>query len=290
MKAITILSAIFLLFFSACKKEDKNTLVEQGQIEVPVLKSKKTNHVLYLDIIKKDATAATRLKQVHISLDGTTDVSTIASVTLYYNPGKKAFLNEESIQFAKTKNVLSTITLNGDIELTKEHNYFWLSLTLKEDADIMGRIVAECIKVETDQGDAFVGKLAHPKKLRTGIAVRKHMDDKVHTYRIPGLVTTNKGTLLAVYDVRRDSSRDLQGDMDIGLSRTTDGGTTWEAMRIPLNMGEWGGLPQKFNGVSDASLLADKNSGAIFVTGLWMHGVINAEGKWLENLTKDSIA
>jgi sialidase-1 len=104
----------------------------------------------------------------------------------------------------------------------------------------------------------------------------------------PGLATTNKGTLLAVYDARRQSSRDLQGDMDIGVSRSTDGGNTWEPMRIGLDMKEWGGLPQKFNGVSDACILVDKNSDKIFLAGLWMHGVINDEGKWVEGLTNDS--
>ena len=45
-----------------------------------------------------------------------------------------------------------------------------------------------------------------------------------HTFRIPAMATTNKGTLLAVYDLRYKSRRDLQGHMDIGLSRSTNGG------------------------------------------------------------------
>ena len=49
-----------------------------------------------------------------------------------------------------------------------------------------------------------------------------------HTFRIPAMVATNKGTLLAVYDMRYNSRRDLQGHMDIGLSRSTDGGEAWE--------------------------------------------------------------
>ena len=30
------------------------------------------------------------------------------------------------------------------------------------------------------------------------------MDDNVHTYRIPALATTTKGTLLAVYDMKSE--------------------------------------------------------------------------------------
>jgi sialidase-1 len=61
-------------------------------------------------------------------------------------------------------------------------------------------------------------------------------------------------------------------------------------MAIALDKGEYGGLPQKFNGVSDAALLVNQNSGDIFVAGLWMHGVLDANGNWIENLTDTSRA
>lgn len=37
--------------------------------------------------------------------------------------------------------------------------------------------------------------------------------------------------------------------LDVGLSRSTDGGKTWEKMRLPLSFGEYGGLPKAQNGV-----------------------------------------
>jgi hypothetical protein len=127
----------------------------------------------------------------------------------------------------------------------------------------------------TDHGHCSVDPADSLRHLRIGIAVRKHNNDNVHSYRIPGLVTTNNSTLLASYDVRRDSRRDLQGSIDIGINRSTDGGSTWEPMVIALDMGEGGGLPQKFNGISDAALLVDKNTGVIFAAGLWMYVVIH---------------
>ena len=105
-----------------------------------------------------------------------------------------------------------------------------------------------------------------------GIALRKHNDDGVHTYRIPGLETTNNGTLIAVYDVRRNSEVDLQEDIDVGMNRSTDGGKTWEPMKIIMDMGEWGGLPNRENGVGDPSILVDRQTGTIWVAGLWTHG------------------
>ena len=51
-----------------------------------------------------------------------------------------------------------------------------------------------------------------------------------------------------------------------------------------------GWLPQKFNGVSDACILSDDKTGAIYIAGLWMHGVLDKNGKWIEGLTDSSKA
>ncbi len=47
-----------------------------------------------------------------------------------------------------------------------------------------------------------------------------------HTYRIPVLLTTQKGTLLAFCEGRKDSRSDT-GNIDIVLRRSSDGGKTW---------------------------------------------------------------
>lgn len=113
-----------------------------------------------------------------------------------------------------------------------------------------------------------------------GLNVRQSGDDGVHSYRIPGLATTNDGTLLAIYDVRYDSSFDLQADIDIGVSRSTDGGRSWEKMRIVMDMGEWAGLPEAQNGVGDPAILVDRNTGEIFIVALWTAGIGN-DRAWL---------
>ena len=86
------------------------------------------------------------------------------------------------------------------------------------------------------------------------VGVRHAGDDGSASFRIPGLATTNKGTLLGVYDVRYNNSADLQEYVDVGLSRSTDGGKSWEKMRLPLSFGEYAGLPKAQNGVGDPSI------------------------------------
>ncbi|MCB9915676.1 MAG: exo-alpha-sialidase [Planctomycetes bacterium] len=123
---------------------------------------------------------------------------------------------------------------------------------------------------------------------RVALRLRHRGDDGSEGYRIPGLARTKAGALLAIYDVRRDGQRDLQGDIDIGLSRSTDGGASWEPMRVVLDMGEHGGLPERFNGVSDACVLVDDETGRVFVFGCWMHGLRDDAGRFRADLTADS--
>ncbi len=50
--------------------------------------------------------------------------------------------------------------------------------------------------------------------------------DGYHTYRIPALAVSSKGTVLAFCEGRRDSQAD-HGDIDLLLKRSTDHGRTW---------------------------------------------------------------
>lgn len=55
-------------------------------------------------------------------------------------------------------------------------------------------------------------------------------------YRIPALLTTPKGTLLAFCEGRKDGGG-LTGDIDIVLKRSGDGGKTWQALEVVADDG-----------------------------------------------------
>ncbi len=118
--------------------------------------------------------------------------------------------------------------------------------------------------------------VAHrPPSLRLGVALHHEGNFDCHTTRIPGLVRTAEGTLLAVCDLRYNSRRDLQEDIDIGLFRSTTNGQTWEAPRAIMDMGQFGGRPEKENGCSDPNILIDRQTGEILVSAVWTHGKPN---------------
>ena len=102
------------------------------------------------------------------------------------------------------------------------------------------------------------------------VKLRALGQDGVNSTRIPGLATTNAGTLIAVYDNRNRRGGDLPGDIDVGMNRSTDGGTTWEPMRVIMDMGDnpkW-----SYDGIGDPTVLVDRETGTIWVAATWSHG------------------
>lgn len=288
LKIVSVILVMLSVVMVSCEKEPSNASITQKQFEYPVLKSKPFNHVLQLELKTKDSLKPVSLTEVTLDFGSSTVLEDIHSVALYYVGEKEGSIKKDSKLFASTDVIASKITLKGALELNGPNHFFWVSVQLSDTADITHRLGISGQSIVADGSTVQLALLENPISLRLGVAVRKHMDDGLHTFRIPGLVRSNKGTLIACYDVRRDTGRDLQGNIDIGISRSFDGGNTWEPMQIAMDMKAYGGLPEKFNGVSDACLLVDRNTGDIYLAGLWMHGVINKEGQWVEGLTEDS--
>lgn len=61
-------------------------------------------------------------------------------------------------------------------------------------------------------------------------------DNGYHTYRIPSLLVTREGTVLAFCEARKNGAGDA-GDIDVVLRRSTDHGLTWDAVRVIADEG-----------------------------------------------------
>ena len=113
-----------------------------------------------------------------------------------------------------------------------------------------------------------------PLEYRFGVLLRDCGWDGAAAYRIPGLVISNKGTLLAVYDIRHNNHNDLPDDIDIGLSRSFDQGKTWQPMQVAMNRH---GDDERREGVGDPSILVDRQTGRIWIAALWAHDGYSTE-------------
>jgi len=164
-----------------------------------------------------------------------------------------------------------TIITGGKPMLTGP-NLINLLFTLKSNVLLTNSF--EIQDVELLFSDNQIVKITPDSKFvyRPAILMRAAGQDQVNTYRIPGLTTTKRGTVIAVYDMRYNSSADLQADIDVGMSRSTDSGQTWQPMRKIMDLGEWGGKPNSENGIGDPCVLVDKTTGTIWIAALWGHG------------------
>jgi sialidase-1 len=211
-----------------------------------------------------------RLQTLTFSLAGTDDFNDLELVEVFSSASTTVF--PPAARFGEPSRAARTVSFSGDHPLSRGLNVFWLSGRLREAAGLTRRVAATCTGLVTTAGEVTADPPVAGRHRRIGVALRRHYDDGVHTHRIPVLATTAKGTLLAAYDLRRREARDLQGDIDIGLSRSTDAGQRWESPRVIMDMGEYGYLQPEENGCSDPGLIVDRQTGEVFCFAVWMHG------------------
>lgn len=270
--------------------------------QIPILIERHDNVLCYMRI---NAHEAKVLDNVSVTFGQDVPLEQIKLVKLYYggteaiqDRGKNRFAPVEYISAHAPGKTLSvnpsyaikkseivpqknSVLLTGNQNLYPGVNFFWVSIEMKPEASLLTKITAEVTGVTADGQSLPVKCVSAPNVIRRlGVGVRHAGDDGAAAFRIPGLVTTNKGTLLGVYDVRYNSSVDLQEHIDIGLSRSIDGGKTWEKMRLPLAFGEYGGLPVAQNGVGDPSILVDTKTNTIWIVAAWTHGMGNQRAWW----------
>ena len=236
----------------------------------PVLQNKPHNPVFRLSVQIDSLATAQVLRSVALDLSGTTAVGDFESLRIFYTGNKETFA--PTAVFGEVEQLKKQMVIRGRQKLGPGTHHFWVSVAVRPGADLDGRFRVICKHLRLDRRKYPVSQDHPPRFKRMGIALRQHQDDGVHTYRIPGLATTNEGTLIAVYDLRYNGSVDLQEDIDVGMSRSTDGGQTWRPMQIIMDLEEWGGRPQEENGIGDPSILVDRQTNAIWVAGIWAHG------------------
>lgn len=236
---------------------------------VPALVRNEHNELLRV-VVKLDRGKEVRVTSLTFTLERTDDPGDLDALELFSTGDKPDF--SPAAALGPCQPPAATLTFRVDKTLRPGANVFWLSCRLKPSADLGHKIDAACTAIETTAGKLAPRDESPGVRKRIGVALRRRGDDGVHTYRIPALATTPKGTLLCAYDMRRRASRDLQEDIDTGLSLSTDGGRTWEPPRVIMDMGTYGGLPQEQNGCSDPGIIVDQQTGETFCFAVWMWG------------------
>src|SRR5690554_6596658 len=99
-----------------------------------------------------------------------------------------------------------------------------------------------------------------------------------HTYRIPSIIVTPEGTVLAFAEGRKDNGSDT-GDIDLLLKRSLDGGKTWEEQQVIWDDGS--------HVCGNPTPVVDEKTGTIWLLMTWNRGD-DHEGDIILKTSKDT--
>lgn len=271
---------------------------------IPVLLDRVDNILFQIRV--PDASPGDVLESVTVEFDEETDLKAVSELRLFYSgteAARRRGVYFSPVEYISSHNVWNTrsanpsysvlqeqtskirtkVTLHSSQPMVEGVNYYWVSVRMNPKASILTRLRASVAGIVVNGVSVPFADNSADVVRRMGYGVRHAGDDRSAAFRIPGLVTTKSGSLVGVYDVRWNSSVDLQERIDIGVSRSTDKGQSWEPMRIAMSFGEADGLPSGQNGVGDPAVLVDENTGTIWAIAVWTRGMGNGRS-WTNSM------
>lgn len=110
------------------------------------------------------------------------------------------------------------------------------------------------------------------------VEVFKAGQDGYHTFRIPSVIVTRNGTLLALCEGRKHGQGD-SGDIDLVLKRSTDGGQSWSPLQVVWDEGA--------NTCGNPCPVVDRDTGTIWLLLTWNHGQ-DVEPRIIDQTSRDT--
>ena len=235
------------------------------------------HQVLNLELNSRTA-GATTLSEIRVRLSPGSRA--LVSRWALHSSGTSPAFNPSSTPLAVVESPASdTLVFPLSATLAEGTNLFWLAAEPLRYAALGSTIDAEVLDLTTTGAEAgtVVPANANPAGALTLALVplfndvRSSGEGGVNTYRIPGITCDSDGVLHSVYDHRYAGGGDLPANIDVGYSRSTDGGATWSPSRVILDFdstvsGSSG------NGVGDPCILHDPVTDTLWAAGLWSFG------------------
>ncbi|MDD2599515.1 MAG: exo-alpha-sialidase [Kiritimatiellae bacterium] len=264
---ITTGSGLPLAFTGATTVQSNRTIAKVG-----------IHGVAALEIKSSGGVPTNSITSLTYNLNGTTNPSDIEEVRLYDDG--RVFDNGTAELLA----VQSPTGTSGNFSVSRkvlfEKQYLWVAVKLRGTSNTGDFVDAEITNFALDGANAgtYVPDVTAAPEILTvdaaalySMVLRKEGDDGAAFYRIPGLVTTTNGTLIAAFDIRWGGGYDLPGDMDVAVRRSTDGGISWGLMQVIMDY-DASVTGSQGNGVGDPAILVDRVNGRIWCAALWSFG------------------
>jgi sialidase-1 len=106
----------------------------------------------------------------------------------------------------------------------------------------------------------------------------KSGSDGYHTFRIPAIISTTDGNLIAFAEGRKNGSSDT-GDIDLVMKKSGNGGKTWSDLKVIWDDGD--------NVCGNPAPVVDRSSGVIYLLSTWNLGE-DHESEIIRQTSKDT--
>lgn len=273
-------------------------------------------------ILRLDFSGAGNLKGsvVTVDLSPTDRPEDVESVVLRLGTKDCVYFVEKSDRGRKMATVLGkalsaekrpearmSFTITEDVPVPEKSDVsVWVSVKMKPGADL-GRRVGVRLEGVQMADRVLAVKGGKVSRQRIGYALAKS-GDKVYGspcpqgrkslhFRIPGMVRAQDGSLVAVFDIRYDRYNDLPSNIDVGCSRSSDGGRSWTPVSVAMNYTGTPGNPLPVGnvdfsndyGVGDPSILLDEATGHLWIAAIARKGLANSRPGLTDDTTSQFV-
>lgn len=238
----------------------------------PIMKRALYNPAVAIDVQTEGADKPKKFNAVSFTV---TNPAQIDRITL--RSGDTQGMNfSGSIEYGSAKpGSDGKVTIKSKELLQGGENILWLDVEPAAKARVGALVSFRNFKVTVD-GKEYKPELREPVSQRIGTMLAfpgetvgnqpdKADDRPCVAFRIPGIIRTDKGTLIGSFDARYGHEGDLCADIDVATVRSTDGGQTWSKPEVAMDAG-----PGGQNGCGDPCILQDKK-GRIWIQALVCH-------------------
>ena len=197
---------------------------------VPVFFGRSGNVIAQIELQNNDSLSSVSLKRVEIVLSDPQQAQWLQHATITCHTAINDTLYQ-SVEFGRSSLKKSKFIIKGLQKVERGKVSLTVDFSAKPDIPLESKVFLKEVRLY------FRGNTMHTLTANSTFAYRPALvlrsagrTTAIHT--LFRELSPNKGTLIAVYDNRYNNSKGLQEDIDIGMSRSTDGGKTWEPMRL----------------------------------------------------------
>ena len=238
----------------------------------PIMKRAAFNPVLAVEVESEGAANPKAVGKVSLKVS---DPSRVESVTL--RSGDATGLEfRSSKEYGKGVPLADgTVVIHSTEVLDGGENHLWLDVQPAGGAPIGSSISFSDVKITIDGKEYSPEQAPVTQRVGTmlsfpGESVGNQPNGAAPrpctAFRIPGIIRTTAGTLVACFDARYNHEGDLCADIDVATVRSTDGGQTWTRPEVSMDAG-----PGHNNGCGDPCILQDPATGRIWMQSLVCH-------------------